>query len=843
MRIPRVRSLATAVALAILLSRGTVRGETIAVSKTYNNAPFGYTIQQVADRPAFRVYRLTYPSPVVTALPQNNTVPADYYLPKQIQAGLKYPAVICLHILDGNEPLTDLMCSVLAGRGIPSISFKLPYYGDRGTAKGPEAMANDPQLFVGAIAQAGEDLRRTIDVLASRSEINPERIGVTGISLGGIMAAAAAGSEPRLYRAGLILSGGDLLTIIHHARETRNLSDMIQKLTPSQRADVEKKITAADPLTFAPGLRDRAQNGRVLMINASQDEVIPRQCTAKLAEALGIADRVAWLDGLGHYTALAELPRALRMTADFFAKDLPVPPTATNPSNPSKGLGTSVPSRPASASQRLASLLQQLVTMLTVEPAQGRCHVADLELSATTFGRPITGSVRWICGTGGQFSLRCQLPEIGQVWLGQAEFPWMAVGEKTIVAGTKNPLEHRNTLSYVEPRHAMKVRMAAGLAGSLALAPDMLNQWITVEDAKAADGHPAIRITAKDQEKVPGEIQIAFADDGRTPTAVNFNVAGVQGSVRFHEWNTNKLAPVPLDPPFEGRKQVDVEQADLHHMFAAILNFAAERVESGWHWDDEAQGEKLSLVARDPAGHGVLCHSQGRTILMVSGTPQQMGAAHGLLLRDPVRKLCERVVYLMGGGRHDPRWHVVLRSHGRGPAPHVAARPATFLRGMRRPGPGGRRLAARRPLCQPVPRAVPLQRRGRARQSHHGRSRAPCPGARLHVRDRPAGCRRSDGLHARRPQQVDEHGLCRLHRHRDGHERARSGHRRDGRTRRGPMGRHAHEPAAARRHGAAPRPSTKRSKSSRGARERASITMWSATSRAPCEAFGAFPKK
>jgi hypothetical protein len=35
------------------------------------------------------------------------------------------------------------------------------------------------------------------------------------------------------------------------------------------------------------------------MINAAQDEVIPRQCTEKLAEALGIKDRVIWFEGLG----------------------------------------------------------------------------------------------------------------------------------------------------------------------------------------------------------------------------------------------------------------------------------------------------------------------------------------------------------------------------------------------------------------------------------------------------------------------------------------------------------------------------------------------------------------
>ena len=185
-------------------------------------------------------------------------MPADYYVPHGIKPGdAQRPAVICLHILDGNEPLTDLMCSVLAGRGIPAISFKLPYYGARGLPKGPEALADNPQLFIGAIAQAGEDIRRTIDLLASRPEINPERIGITGISLGGIIAATAAGAEPRLYRAGLILSGGDLRQIIYHARETRPLAEMLQKLPRSnvwrRKRKSRPSIRSASPPACAIG--------------------------------------------------------------------------------------------------------------------------------------------------------------------------------------------------------------------------------------------------------------------------------------------------------------------------------------------------------------------------------------------------------------------------------------------------------------------------------------------------------------------------------------------------------------------------------------------------------------
>jgi dienelactone hydrolase len=647
----RATAIGLLIALSSVCSADTEQQptETVTVSKTYNGHPFDYRIQLSAERAQFRVYRLSYPSPTVSPVVQNNTVPADYYVPKHIRpGGSHYPAVICLHILDGNEPLTELVCSVLASRGVPAISFKLPYYGSRGLPQGPEVLADDPKMFISAIVQAGEDIRRTFDLLASRPEINPERIGITGISLGGIIAATAAGAEPRLCRAGLILAGGDLLEIIHHARETRSLSTMIRRLPPQERADVEAKLEAVDPLRFAPALRERAQNGRVLMINAAEDEVIPRPCTEKLAQALGLQDHITWLEGLGHYTAMAELPRALRMTAEFFAQDLPedAPPATA-----------ATPAVAASPLQQLVSVLQQAIAILAAEPAPGRCHFVDLDLSAfAAKGRPFTTHVRLVRGAAGRFSLQARLPELGEVALGQGRYPWLVAGGKTLLAGAKHPVKNANALTHVEPRHLKKLRMLDGLGGALGLAPEMLQQWITVTEDKAAGGR-VIRVVAQDAQKVPGDIHLAFQEDGRTPAEITFSVAGIAGKIHFHGWQTDTIAPEALFEPPAGLKRAEVEQSDLCRIFSALLNFGAEYFEPGRDWRDARQSA-LAVMARDPAGHGLLCRCQGKTILMVSGTPAEMGTAQGTLLRSAAQKMTERVVYLVGGGDtlHSGQW-------------------------------------------------------------------------------------------------------------------------------------------------------------------------------------------
>ncbi|MGQ9576859.1 MAG: C45 family autoproteolytic acyltransferase/hydrolase [Thermoguttaceae bacterium] len=86
---------------------------------------------------------------------------------------------------------------------------------------------------------------------------------------------------------------------------------------------------------------------------------------------------------------------------------------------------------------------------------------------------------------------------------------------------------------------------------------------------------------------------------------------------------------------------------------ALVRRVATATVLAGWAvwlWAGPAQAApKIELLDRDPAGHGLLCQADQKTILIVAGTPEQMGAAHGRLLRPQVRKLAERLLYLMGG--------------------------------------------------------------------------------------------------------------------------------------------------------------------------------------------------
>jgi hypothetical protein len=58
--------------------------------------------------------------------------------------------------------------------------------------------------------------------------------------------------------------------------------------------------------------------------------------------------------------------------------------------------------------------------------------------------------------------------------------------------------------------------------------------------------------------------------------------------------------------------------------------------------------QELTLVAKDPDGHGVLCMAGRKRVLFVSGSPEQMGTAHGRLLSDLVPHVMPQTMALVG---------------------------------------------------------------------------------------------------------------------------------------------------------------------------------------------------
>lgn len=136
-------------------------------------------------------------------------VPVLVMAPLARDRAVRRPAVLVLHGTGGNKESTTGWLKDLNRRGIIGVAIDARYHGDRsGGAKGADA-------YNAAIARAwraksGEpqehpfyfdtcwDIWRTLDYLQTRDDVDPARLGVIGISMGGIQTWLAAAADDRV---------------------------------------------------------------------------------------------------------------------------------------------------------------------------------------------------------------------------------------------------------------------------------------------------------------------------------------------------------------------------------------------------------------------------------------------------------------------------------------------------------------------------------------------------------------------------------------------------------------------------------------------------------------------
>lgn len=279
---------------------------------------FRYEIEPVTSTARYRVFRVRFPSPIVTPAAENNVVHTEFFEPTGFPG--KRPAVVVLHILGSDFPLARYVAARLADRGVAALFLKLPYYGERRPPDGPgpapssaRFLSADIEHTMLSMRQGVCDVRRGLRWLSSRANVDRSRLGVTGISLGGIVAALAVAVDPAASGGVFLLAGGDLSRILWGLPEARKFR-LAWTEAGKNIGDLKHLTDPYDPLTYAGRLAEK----RVLMLAGRVDEVVPPASTRALWRAAG-QPPIRWYD-CGHYSAVGYLLPAIRATVDFLAE-------------------------------------------------------------------------------------------------------------------------------------------------------------------------------------------------------------------------------------------------------------------------------------------------------------------------------------------------------------------------------------------------------------------------------------------------------------------------------------------------------------------------------------------
>ena len=218
------------------------------------------------------------------------------------------PLMLMLPILAGGENLMWIVGWNLARMGYAVAWTRRVAPAMRTGQRAPEI----EELFRRTVVQN----RMVLEWARDEKMIDNARIGLLGISLGGIVGGVLLALEPELAGGALCLAGGNLPDLIMNSDESRIikwrrwrfLEDGIR--SSELRRELETHLIS-DPARLGPYVA----TDRVFLISALLDEVVPLPNQDLLWESLGQPRRLSL--PLGHYTAVLGIGSLLGEVDEF----------------------------------------------------------------------------------------------------------------------------------------------------------------------------------------------------------------------------------------------------------------------------------------------------------------------------------------------------------------------------------------------------------------------------------------------------------------------------------------------------------------------------------------------
>ena len=148
------------------------------------------------------------------------------------------------------------------------------------------------------------DYSRAVDYLASRKDVDPQRLGYGGISWGAITGITFSAHDPRIKAVASIVGGGNFMG---------TLSDKVQ--LPQETIEAAKSF---DPVYHIALIAPRP----LLLLNATKDQLVPRFFSDSLQKAAGVGAVKKWIEtdhffqGVDRYAILEDVIAFMRDNLD-----------------------------------------------------------------------------------------------------------------------------------------------------------------------------------------------------------------------------------------------------------------------------------------------------------------------------------------------------------------------------------------------------------------------------------------------------------------------------------------------------------------------------------------------
>ncbi|MCX5666143.1 MAG: GNAT family N-acetyltransferase, partial [Candidatus Omnitrophica bacterium] len=237
----------------------------------------------------FNVYRLKFASTYKTPYPENQTVLANYYVPKEGEK--PFPTVVVASHMS-RDAISRPISLYLVRNGFAVLEVTLPFYGSRTPRKamsttpvnGFFALDFDTRFYLEFFEQSVADMNQAVLWLRTRHEVDKDRIGIVGQSKAGTVASLVYSTNEYVKYLAAVSPLVDHAASIWDVKEEYRVRDWLEKKGVTRDSFAKATRSVRPSYIASKGKKDP---NNILLAASEKDNITPFAYVEDLWFALG----------------------------------------------------------------------------------------------------------------------------------------------------------------------------------------------------------------------------------------------------------------------------------------------------------------------------------------------------------------------------------------------------------------------------------------------------------------------------------------------------------------------------------------------------------------------------
>jgi len=201
-----------------------------------------------------------------------------------------YPAIFFLHYYRGSKENIQFLANEIGKAGFMALAIDMEYHGERFQNE-KDILSTDLEDDKEAFYRTIDDALQAVQFIEKHPHFNQKSLFFWGVSLGSLIGSVVCGQYQKFQGIALVVGGGDI-EILTRESMLDSMVNIRYSLLKKQIPITELAIAwhDLDPLTWI----SKIERTQVTFFNASQDTIIPQECTWKLYERTVSPKKIFW---------------------------------------------------------------------------------------------------------------------------------------------------------------------------------------------------------------------------------------------------------------------------------------------------------------------------------------------------------------------------------------------------------------------------------------------------------------------------------------------------------------------------------------------------------------------